>query len=415
MEHCQRASPAASRGTGVVGRRQFLISAAAAGKLAAAKTPTVAAVITEYRSLSHADVIAGRILEGYSPDGVKVAPRTRIVSMYTDQVPQNDMSRGLAAKHGFRIYPTVREALTLGGPRLAVDAVLLVGEHGNYPTNSRGQKMYPRYELFRQIVDVIRESGRRVPLFSDKHLSYSWENASRMYRWARELRLPFMAGSSIPVTARKPELEIPLGSRLRRAVSVGYGELDAYGFHTLEGLQCMVERRRGGETGIAAAEWLEGDAVWKWRDGEGRWSAPLLEAALATGGRVKPGRPEQNVKRPALFLLEYKDGLRTASYMLEGHVSEFEFAAELEGRPEPVAAQYVLAGVSRPLPHFDGLVKCIEDLFVTGRPVYPVERTLLTTGALAFLFESRERRSRVATPELNVSYKPPAHTWFERG
>ncbi len=396
-------------------RRQFLASAAAAGSLAAAKSPAVAAIVTEYRSLSHADVITGRILEGYSPDGVRVDPRTRIVSMYTDQVPKNDMSRALASKHGFHIYPSVREALTLGGTRLAVDAVLLVGEHGNYPSNGRGQKMYPRYELFRQVMDVFRESRRSTPMFCDKHLSYSWEKASQMYRWARELRVPFMAGSSIPVTIRKPELEIPVGSRIRRAVSVGYGELDAYGFHTLEGLQCMVERRRGGETGIASVEWLERDAVWKWRDGEGQWSATLLEAALATGGRVKPGRPEQNAKRPALFLLEYKDGLRTASYMLDGHVSEFEFAAELEGRPEPMATQFVLNSASRPLPHFDGLVKCIEDLFVSGQPAYPVERTLLTTGALAFLFESRERQSRVVTPELNVRYKPPEHAYFERG
>ena len=396
-------------------RREFLVSAAATGKLVAARTPAVAAIITEYRSLSHADVIAGRILNGYSPDGVKVKPRTRIVSMYTDQVPENDMSRGLATKHGFHIYPSVREALTLGGARLAVDAVLLVGEHGNYASNSRGQKMYPRYELFRQVVEVFRESGRSTPVFCDKHLSYSWEKASQMYRWARELRVPFMAGSSIPVTIREPELEIPAGSRIRHAVSVGYGDLDAYGFHTLEGLQCMVERRRGGETGIAAVEWLEKDAVWKWRDGEGRWSAPLLDAALATGGRVKPGPPEQNAKRPALFLLEYKDGLRTASYLLDGHVSEFEFAAELDDRPEPAATQFVLAGARRPLPHFDGLVKCIEDLFVTGRPVYPVERTLLTTGALAFLFESRERQSRVATPELNISYRSPEHIYFERG
>jgi hypothetical protein len=395
-------------------RRGFLISAAAAGRLAAAKTPTVAAIITEYRSLSHADVIAGRILEGYSPDGVRVEPRTRIVSMYTDQVPANDLSRGLAEKHGFRIFPTVREALTLGGATLAVDAVLLIGEHGNYPSNERGQKLYPRYELFSQVIDTFRQSGRSVPLYSDKHLSYSWEKASQMYRWTRELHVPFLAGSSIPVTVRKPELELALGTRLRHAISVGYGDLDAYGFHTLEGLQCMVERRRGGETGIALVEWLEGDAVWKWREGEGRWSAPLLDAALATGGNVKPGRLEQNVRRPVMFLLEYKDGLRTASYLLDGHVSEFEFAAQLEDRAEPVATRYVNGGGPRPLPHFDGLVKCIEDLFVSGRPDYPAERTLLTTGALAFLFESRAAKARIPTPGLSISYTAPEHAYFER-
>jgi hypothetical protein len=334
--------------------------------------------------------------------------------MYTDQVPANDMSRALSARHGFRICPTVRDALTMGGQKLAVDAVLLIGEHGDYPVNDRGQKLYPRYELFQQVVEVFRQSGRSVPVFSDKHLSYSWEKAHQMYLWVRELKFPFMAGSSIPVTIRRPPLEIPLGSRIEHAVAVGYGELDAYGFHTLEGLECMVERRQGGETGLAAVEWLEGEAVWKWRDGDGRWSAPLLEAALATGGRLKPGRPEENARRPALFLLEYTDGLRAAAYLLDGHVSEFEFAAQLERRAEPVAAQFILEGASRPLPHFDGLVKCIEDLFVSRRPVYPVERTLLTTGALAFLFESRARRRRVPTPALSVSYQAPQNAYFER-
>jgi hypothetical protein len=402
-----------SRGNRTPGRRRFLLSAAA-GVMAPADKPAVAAIVTEYRYYSHADVITGRILEGYSPNGVRVKPRTRVVSMYTDQVPANDMSRGLSASHGFRICPTVREALTLGSGGLAVDAVLLIGEHGNYASNDRGQKLYPRHELFRQVIEVFRESRRSVPLFCDKHLSYSWEKASQMYRWARELRFPFMAGSSVPVTIRKPELEIPLGARIEQAVSVGYGDLDAYGFHTLEGLQCMVERRLGGETGIAAVEWLEGDAVWKWRAGDGRWSAPLLEAALATGGRVKPGTPEQNCKRPVLFVLEYRDGLRAASYLLEGHLSEFQFAARLAGRSDSVATRYVLGDGPRPLPHFDGLVKCIEDLFVSRKPVYPVERTLLTTGALVFLFESRAARSRVRTSELNTSYQAPENAYFER-
>jgi hypothetical protein len=394
-------------------RRRFLLSAAALLP-PPDKKPAVAAIVTEYRYYSHADVIAGRILEGYAPDGIRQEPRTRIVSMYTDQVPANDMSRALSARHGFRICPTVRDALTLGTDKLAVDAVLLVGEHGNYPVNDRGQKLYQRYELFQQVVEVFRQSGRSVPVFSDKHLSYSWEKAHQMYLWARELKFPFMAGSSIPVTIRRPPLEIPLGSRMEHAVAVGYGELDAYGFHTLEGLECMVERRQGGETGLAAVEWLEGEAVWKWRDGDGRWSAPLLEAALATGGRLKPGRPEENAKRPVLFLLEYNDGLRAAAYLLDGHVSEFEFAARLERRAEPVATQFILEGASRPLPHFDGLVKCIEDLFVSRRPVYPVERTLLTTGALAFLFESRARRRRVPTPALSLSYQAPRNAYFER-
>jgi hypothetical protein len=389
-------------------RRDLLLS------LAGDRRPSVAAIVTEYRYYSHADVIVGRILEGYSPNGVRREPRTRIVSMYTDQVPDKDMSRSLAAKHGFRIWPTVREALTLGGDRLAVDAVLLIAEHGQYPFNDRGQHLYPRYELFEQIVDVMRASRRPAPLYCDKHLSYSWDKARRMYDWARELKIPFMAGSSIPVTVRSPFLEIPRGARIEGAVSVGYGPLDAYGFHTLETLQCMVERRRGGETGIAAVECIEGDAVWRWRGGAGAWSAPLLDAALKCGSKTKAGRMEANVKSPVAFLLEYRDGFRAASYMLDGHNTGFLFAARLAGQAQPVAASFSDARVARPLPHFDGLVDVIEQFFVTRRPLYPVERTLLTTGVLAMLFESRAQKRRLETPELAIRYRPPEHAYFER-
>jgi hypothetical protein len=393
-------------------RRAFLFSASAA--LAAPAKPRVAAIVTEYRYYSHADVICGRILEGYHPNNQRQEPRTRIVSMYTDQIAEKDMSRDLAAKHGFKIYPTIAEALTLGGDRLAVDAVLLIGEHGKYPLNEKGQKLYPRYDLFQQIAAVFRKSRRSTPLFSDKHLSYSWENAHAMYREARELKAPFMAGSSIPVTVRVPELELPAGCRIEHAVSVGYGDNDAYGFHTLETLQCMVERRQGGETGIAAVHWMEGDAVWKWRDGEGRWSAPLLDAALATSPKTKPGKPEQNAPRPVVFVLDYRDGLRTATYMLNGHSQGFLFSAKLKDRPQPVASHFGFVKQGRALPHFDGLVRCIEEMFVTGKPVYPVERTLLTTGALALLFDSKMQKGRLATPQLDIRYRAPEHTWFQR-
>lgn len=383
------------------------------------KKPRVAAIVTMYtddrRLKSHASVICGRLLEGYSPNNIRVEPRTQIVSMYTDQIPSNDLSRPLSEKHGFKIYPSIAEALTLGTGKLAVDAVLLVGEHGQYPVNEKGQKLYPRHELMKQIVDVFRAQGRSLPLFCDKHLSYSWPKAKEMYGWSRELKFPFMAGSSISVTVRRPELEIPYGAKFDHALAVGYGDTDAYGFHTLETLQCMVERRAGGERGIAAVEMLDGDAVWKWRDGEaGRWSLPLVDAALKTSPRTKPGRMEDNCKKPVAFLLEYRDGLRAAAYLLNGHSQGFLFAGKLKDRPEPVAAHFGFTEGGRPLPHFDGLVDSIEDLFVTRRPRYPVERTLLTTGALAFLFESRGNR-RLETPELAIAYKAPKRTFFQRG
>jgi hypothetical protein len=374
--------------------------------------PKVAAIVTEFRHRSHADVICTRMLDGYYPNGQRQEPRTRIVSMYTDQVPADDMSRGFAHRKRYAIYPTIAEALTLGGKELAVDAVLLIGEHGEYPENSRGQKMYPRHELFGKIAEVFRSSGRSLPLFCDKHLSYSWEKAKQMYDWSRELKIPFMAGSSIPVTVRTPELEIPYGAKIPRAVQAGYGPLDAYGFHTLEAMQCMLERRAGGETGVASVEMIEGEAVWRWRDGDGKWSKPLLDKALSNNPHLPAGRIEEHCKQPALFVMKYRDGLDAAAYMLNNYVSRWDFAAEVDG--SVVSTHFGQIPETRDLPHFDGLTYCIEELFVTAKPVYPVERTLLTTGMLALLFESREKKERIDTPQLDVRYRAPEHTYFQR-
>jgi hypothetical protein len=397
-------------------RRKFVLSSlgVVAGQRLGAAKKRVAAIVTEYRYYSHADVIVGRMLDGYYPNGIRKEPRTQIVSMYTDQVPQNDMSRELSARHGFKIFPTIAEALTLGGDKLAVDAVLLIGEHGNYPMNEKGQKLYPRYEMFQQIVEVFRRSGRGVPVFCDKHLSYSWTNAKKMYEQSRELRFPLMAGSSIPLTTRRPEIDLPLGSRLEYAVGTWYGGVEVYGFHGLEAFQSLVERRAGAEKGITAVNALQGEAVWKWRDSdEGRWSAPLLNAAMACSQSPRPGEMEQNVKKPVLFLLEYRDGFRAALYYLDGHTRDFLFAAKLRGLQEPVATCFGSSG-GRPLKHFDGLVDCIEEIFVTGKPVYPVERTLLTSGALDFLMDSLYKGRRIETTELKVEYRAPARDYFQR-
>jgi hypothetical protein len=178
----------------------------------------------------------------------------------------------------------------------------------------------------------------------------------------------------------------------------------------------MVERRKGGETGIRSVEWLEGDTVWQWRDGPGRWSIPLLKAALSRNPHLKPGRLEDNVKKPVAFLLEYRDGLRAVAYMLEGEVNAWSFAAKMKNSAEPVSTFFEQGDEpgSRPFPHFDGLVHCMEEMFVTGKPLYPVERTLLATCTLALLFESRAWKKRIETEQLRISYRTPHDTYFER-
>ena len=211
--------------------------------------PKLAAIGTTYFKHSHTQHIVDRFLDGYGWNGKHHHPPMDLASLYVDQVGANDLSRERAARHPeLKMCPAIGEALTLGGSKLAVDGVVLVGEHGNYPKNEKGQTKYPRYEFFNQIVDVFRSSGRSVPVFNDKHLSWNWDWAKKMYDTSRELGFAFQAGSSLPVTWRTPSFEMPLGARIREALCVCYGGVDSYDFHGLETIQCMVERRRGGET-----------------------------------------------------------------------------------------------------------------------------------------------------------------------
>jgi hypothetical protein len=386
-------------------RRAFVGTSLGAAAASIAQQPPrrIAAVVTEYRLNSHADVIVGKYLEGYRQDGGESRPRSRVVSLYTAQVPANDMSREKAKKHGVPIFPTIAGALTLDGSSLAVDGVLLIGEHGDYPTNEKGQKLYPRYELFMEITDVFRRTGRAVPLFCDKHLSYSWTKAKRMVEISRELKFPMMAGSSVPGAERRPPVETPLGAKVRYGAGVAYGGIEAYGFHLLEGLESLMERRAGGETGVAAVQCLENDAVWRYLD-RTPWARKLFDAALSRSERRKPGDPRNLSVKPSVFLIEYRDGAQAAAFMLDGVVEDFTFAVDVEGQPEPLSTLMWLAN-SRPYSHFERLVRNIEKMFESGRATYPVERTLLTSGMLDFLMESRFRgHRRLETSDLAVTY-----------
>jgi hypothetical protein len=362
----------------------------------------IAAIITEYRPDSHADVIVTKFLKGFPTDAGLVLPRVEVASMYVDQFPEDDLSRKYAAEHAVPIYPSIVKALTLGGDKLAVDGVLLIGEHGDYAWNEKEQHLYPRKYFMEQICGVFAVSGRSAPLFNDKHLSYNWHDAKWMVDRARQLGAPFMAGSSLPLGWRNPWLEHPLETPIREAVAIGFSGLDIYGFHALETLQCMVERRLGGETGVAAVTCLEGDAVWQ-AAREGFWSRELAEAACAAIENKPPGSMEEHCPKPALFLIEYRDGLRGAVLMLDGYVTDLAYAAQVEN--DILATEFYLQD-GRPYAHFSYLGLNIEEMFLTGKPTYPVERTLLTTGILEAALDSRYRGYvRLETPYLDLAYR----------
>ncbi|HET6883975.1 MAG TPA: hypothetical protein VFI31_27730 [Pirellulales bacterium] len=372
--------------------------------LAMAEPKQIAALVTVYNHNSHADVIVSRLLEGYTLNGQGERPDLRLMSLYTDQVPANDKSRKLAEEYGFKIYDNVRDALTLGGDKLAVDGVLLVAEHGDYPLSPTGQTIYPKRKMFEQVAAVFRASGRSVPVFCDKHLADNWPDAKWIYDTAKELGSPLMAGSSLPVVWRYPPVDVERGAKLREIVGVSYHTLDTYGFHGLEMLQVLAERRAGGETGIRAVACLEGKAVW---DAAGRlYDQALVDACFARlRDRRGGGKPlAEIVPEPVLFHIEYADGLRTNLLTLNGAVAEW--SAAWRYADDRIDSTLFWTQEARPVMHFTYLVKGIDLMIHTGRPTWPVERTLLTSGTLNALLTSKLRGGeRLETPQLLITYQ----------
>lgn len=408
-------------------RRTFLGSSAVAASAQGQTSPRRLAVVTTvYRYLSHAQHIADRFLVGYPRDGEWHRSPFQVASLYVDQKPEGDQSVERAKEFGFQVYPTIAEALRGGGPKLAVDGVLLIGEHGDYPRNDKGQVLYPRHEFFQQIVSVFEQDGRAVPVFNDKHLSYSFEKAKWMVDAARRLRFPLLAGSSLPVTWRLPDVDLPLGARVQEAVMVGNGGSDAMDYHALEAMQCMLERRRGGETGVRSVEMITGPAVWEAQKA-GRWSRDLLTAALSRsdspqGLTLKDGRTQDLaapgvlasvVAEPAAYLVEYRDGVRATLLMLNGAIKDFNFAARLAGTPGTISTQFFLSPVPN-VTYSACLVRHIDDMLTTGKAPYPAERTLLVCGMLESCLTARQQGKKLETPHLGVTYQAPRESLHAR-
>ena len=407
-------------GAGVIG------TSVAAGAQPAGRRRRLAVITTEWRERSHAWHMAERFLHGYPVAGKWHRPPFDVVAAYVDQTPKNDLSRARAKEFGFTIYRTIAEALRCGGARLDVDAVLIIGEHGNYRVNKLGQKEYPRYEFFSQVVDVFRKDGRTVPVFNDKHLSWRWEWAREMVDTAQKMNFGLGAGSSLPVTWRMPAIDLPFGAEVEEMMCVAMGRVDSYDFHALEVIQCMAERRRGGERGVTAMHALRGNAVWTAMQADswqaGGWDSALFQACLCRSQTL--AQPDTFSHRfptdrqmrawvndPVAYRFEYADGLKATMLLLNGLVGDFTFAARIKGQAEPLSTLFYLPPNPN-VAYSAALMSKAEELFVTGRAPCPIERTLLTTGLVAAGMQSLAAGRRIETPHLAIRYQVPRQSTF---
>jgi hypothetical protein len=403
-------------GGAILGGASLLQAAPATTKLPRkGHRPKIACLFTEFRPLSHAHVVVENFLEKYPFNGEMIDPGVDIVSFWGDQFGQNDMSRQISRDYKIPIFKTIDEALCLGGKNLAVDAVLAIGEHGNYPLDREWVTKYPRKRFFDESVAVMRRSGRVVPYFNDKHLCYRWDLAKKMYDTAREMKMPLMAGSSVPLAQRVPSLELPDGAEIAEAMMIHGGQFENYGIHAVETLQSIVESRKGGETGISQIEVLYDEELWKGARA-GKWPFELAAAAM----ELELGKPYTLTtklpdpitykswarREPHGLLINYKDGTKGYVIKLGANSLRWNFACRLKGEKEIRATQFY-PGPWKLRNLFRALCHAVQHFFIHGEAPYPVERALMANGTILAAVDAYHQRGKpLATPHLEFAYEP---------
>jgi gas vesicle protein len=171
------------------------LSSASAATKGSAKRKRVALITTIVRKFSHGQHFVDRLLEVYGWHGEHHTSQLELVSLYVEQFPETDTSGERSKRHGVKLCPTIAEALTLGTSRLAVDGVLFIGEHGDYPRDAKGQPLYPRFRFFKDVVKTFERTRHSVPVFQDKHFAMDWREAQETYRDAQRLGLPLTAAA----------------------------------------------------------------------------------------------------------------------------------------------------------------------------------------------------------------------------
>jgi len=359
----------------------------------------VAAIVTEYRYNSHAEVILGRLL-----GNMDYQPQVEVVSIYTDQVPANDMSRAAAANRGIPIYPTIRETIRAEHCEGLIDGVVIIGEHGDYPMNELEQMMYPRRRFLEETLAAMDELGLAVPIFSDKHLAYDYDDALWMFSQMKERDIPFLGGSSIPHCNHVPSFDKRSLRTAREILVISSGGLEGYGIHAMEVLQSLAEQREGGESGVRSIRLLRGTGGEAWAAMDrGEWPEDLLLQALKAIPGVIDEHPRLSEPEPALFIVDYIDGVR--GYIIQfKRLTEYWGFAFRHGQGQ-ITAALCESDLERPFAHFERLTQMIEAFIISGKEPFPAERILLTTGMICHAMISLYSGTKMNTPRLAISYK----------
>ncbi|GAA3761029.1 twin-arginine translocation signal domain-containing protein [Terriglobus aquaticus] len=403
--------------SGMAGVAALTGNAGAAQQNTPQHRPRIACLVSYWGAPnSHADWIIDKLMDGYWWHGAHTPSRVDVVSVYIHQLDTSPLGQKVCAAKNIPIYKTVAEAVTLGGKDLAVDGVVIVAEHGNYPTNLKGQWMLPRWWIYQQVIRVFEQSNRAVPVFNDKHFSWDWDEAKWMFDKSRELGFPLTGGSSIPAYFRKPEIELTPGTPIRNSIVVGDAADEGALFHCVDVLQAFVDRRKGGETGVRSVQSIRGPESWNWVQ-HTAWANNLFEA-VRKQFNLEPDQI-QKVRNPNVTVVEYNDGTNGA--VITGAGVGWTYAADIAGQPSPTLIS--MLGWPGPLSQYhasNAHSHWAIEMMLTKQEPFNAERLLLATGITDFAMDSCWQNGRysavgrrVPTPFLNMTYQSTHGPLFE--
>ena len=406
--------------TGIAGLAALTDIAAGAVPQPAQARPRVACLVSYWGApRSHADWIINKLIDGYWWHGAHTESRVDVASIYLHQHDISELAHRVAQAKDIPIFRTVANALTLGGNELAVDGVVIVGEHGDYPTDLKGRWLLPRWWLYNQMIRVFERSNRSVPVFNDKHLSYCWNETKWMFDKSRELNFPLTGGSSIPLYYRRPEIELDINTPIKNSIVIGGASDEGGIFHCIDVLQSFVEMRKGGETGVKSVQAIRGGAeTWKWVE-RNPWVGNLLDS-VAKRFELQPGIFQENANAN-ICIVEYNDGTNAA--IVAGRGVGWTYAGEIEGQNEPTIIS--MLGWPGPFDQYhasNAQPHWITELMVTKKEPFNAERLLLSSGITNHYIDSSWENGRfsavgrrIETPFMSVSYLPTRGAQFNKG
>jgi hypothetical protein len=408
----------------------------------APRRPRIACLVSYWGlPTSHADWIVNKLLDGYWWQGAHTPSRVDVVSVYVHQFDTSLLAQKVCKAKNIPIYKTVGEAVTLGGSDLAVDGVVIVCEHGNYPFDLQGHWLLPRWWIYSQVIRVFERSKRSVPVFNDKHFSYNWGDAKWIFDKSRELNFALSGGSSIPTFYRKPEIYMAPDTPIKNSIVVGEAPDEGGIFHCIDTLQAFHDRRKGGETGVKSVQSIRGPEAWKWVEANA-WANNLLEAVrknfdlepgyFQSGGRPSASQPVQPrgvnpaAARPPqsnVCIVEYNDGTKAA--VISGRGVGWTYAGEIAGQKDPTIISMGVDDFPGPISQYhasNAYVHWIVEMMLTGKEPFNAERLLLSTGITNHYMDSNWQNGVyspvgrvVQTPYMNMTYRSTHGPMFSTG